>query len=224
MSSDKGNKTKSAPKGHYIVKHKGFALELYTEYTVPQSLEKLLSLILKEFSRRSPDKLQQYIDFINAEHKWLVNKDWDALDLAESIKLETGPEFWKALMESPWSQGESDEEKQYKLLKERVVKVFENYHLHKYVSDSGGSLTEEQQKQVDDIEAAVARLPEPERRLIEVRYYPVGFEYYTDYDAAQTLQISEGTFQKRRNSAFTKLAAAFGLNGPENQNEKDDET
>lgn len=86
-------------KKHYACSFKGDVLEVHTDYTLPRTLETLLTLIIKEFSRKNPDKLETLMQRINAEYDRHVNKSKSA---APESELEEGFAFWQALMERPW--------------------------------------------------------------------------------------------------------------------------
>lgn len=88
-------------KKHYTVTFKGDVLEVHTDYTLPRTLETLLTLIIREFNRKNPDKLETLMQRINAEYDRHVNKDKYKLAATES-ELEEGFDFWQALMERTW--------------------------------------------------------------------------------------------------------------------------
>lgn len=63
----------------------------------------------------------------------------------------------------------------------------------------------------EEMESAVADLPEKERRLIELRYFDREAQYILDAKVYVTMEISAPTYDKIRWRAFIKLALYLGI-------------
>lgn len=87
---------KTEPKT-YLATYKGDQLTIETDHTKPQALEALLRLILREWNKTSPNKLDAFVVRINDHHK----------RVKENLKpKEPEPEmevldfqFWEAMMQ-----------------------------------------------------------------------------------------------------------------------------
>jgi ArpU family phage transcriptional regulator len=103
----------------------------------------------------------------------------------------------------------------YVTYKERIAKITANYELRGGTGTIAIHNVDGQaacRAYCEQVERAVNQLPQKERQLITTRYLDPDADYIRDYQIYRdVMQISEGTYTKIRNSAFTKLAVTLGI-------------
>jgi|GEM_PF-3877561 len=79
--------------------YKGRVLELSTDVMPAKALEALLFIVIHEYNKRSPTKLDKFIKRVNADYKRVKNKNKPKIEDMEDI--EEGYEFYNWLMQQP---------------------------------------------------------------------------------------------------------------------------
>ncbi|MGO4548052.1 hypothetical protein AB4Z29_24965 [Paenibacillus sp. 2TAB23] len=81
----------------YLFSFKGDELLIETDRTKPQALEALLRLILREWNKTSPDKLDAFVERINDHHKRIKEKLQPREPEPEMEILDFN--FWESMMQ-----------------------------------------------------------------------------------------------------------------------------
>lgn len=79
--------------------YKGWVLEITTDVKPAKALEAMLFLILHEYNKKSPTKLEAFIKRVNEDYERVKNKDKPKVENMDDI--EEGFEFFNWLMQLP---------------------------------------------------------------------------------------------------------------------------
>jgi len=79
--------------------YKGMVLNIETDVKPAKALEALLFMILHEYNKKSPTKLEAFIKRVNEDYERVKNKD--KLRVEEMEDIEDGFEFFNWLMQLP---------------------------------------------------------------------------------------------------------------------------